>query len=174
MLTLATTLRAPLLMAAGLVLVLGAPAALALETLGTFGAWTAFADGNGKDKYCYMVATPQKVQLAERRGDIFTIVTHWPGDKKYDVVQIEIGYPLKDKSEVDVVIDRKTWNLFAVDGNAWAYEADDDKAMVAAMRKGIKMVVKGTSARGNDTRDEYSLSGVTKAHQAINKACGVR
>ena len=163
--------RAPLLVAAGLALVWGSPA-LAREALGTFNSWTAFSDGNGTDRYCYMVATPRKSQLADRRGDIFTIVTHWPGDRKYDVIQVEIGYPLKAKSEVEVVIDRKTWKLFTVDGNAWAYEAKDDKAIVAAMRKGIKMVVKGTSARGNATSDEYSLKGVTRAHKAIGKACG--
>lgn len=173
MLKLKTSLRAPLLMAAGLTLCMSAPAAQARETLGTFGAWSAFADGNGNDKYCYMVATPQKSQLADNRGDIFTIVTHWPGDKKFDVIQIEIGYPLKEKSEVEVAIDKKAWSLFTVDRNAWTYEAKDDKDIVAAMRKGRKMVVKGTSARGNGTSDEYSLSGVTKAHQAISKACGV-
>ncbi len=174
MLKLKTILRAPLLLAAGLALVLGPHAALARESLGTFGSWTAFADGNGANKYCYMVATPQKSQLASRRGDVFTIVTHWPGDKKYNVIQVEIGYPLKEKSEVEVAIDRKAWSLFTLDGNAWTYEAKDDTDIVAAMRKGRRMVIKGTSSRGNDTSDEYSLSGVTKAHQAINKACGVK
>ena len=77
-------------------------------------------------------------------------------------------------SEVDVVIDRNAWKLFTAGDNAWAREVEEDKAMVAAMRKGITMVVKGTSARGNKTSDEYSLFGVTKAHQAINKACSVR
>ena len=47
-----------------------------------------------------------------------------------------------------------------------------DKAMVAAMIKGIKMVVKGTSQSGVSTVDTYSLKGFTAAHGRINKACG--
>ena len=174
MLTLTKVLRAPLFKAAGFAFLLGAPDVFAVETLGTYGEWTAFTDGSGKGKYCYMVAAPRKVQLASRRGDIFAIITHWPGEKACDVVQIEIGYPLKVESDVDVVIDRQAWKLFTAGGNAWAYKTEEDKAMVAAMRKGITMVVKGISARGNKTSDEYSLFGVTKAHQAISKACSVR
>jgi hypothetical protein len=40
------------------------------------------------------------------------------------------------------------------------------------MRKGARMVVKGTSARNNPTTDSYSLKGVSAAHSAMNKACG--
>jgi hypothetical protein len=31
----------------------------------------------------------------------------------------------------------------------------------------------GTSTRGTDTRDTYSLIGFTKAYEAANSACGL-
>jgi hypothetical protein len=39
------------------------------------------------------------------------------------------------------------------------------------MRKGDEMVVRGKSRRGTITTDTYSLSGVTKAVDAITKVC---
>jgi len=41
------------------------------------------------------------------------------------------------------------------------------------MRRGGTLVVKGTSSRGTDTTDRYSLMGFTAAHNAISQACGV-
>ena len=41
------------------------------------------------------------------------------------------------------------------------------------MRKWISFPkVEGVSSRGTLTTDTYSLSGFTKAHNAIDKACG--
>jgi hypothetical protein len=36
------------------------------------------------------------------------------------------------------------------------------------------MTVKGTPAKGEGTTDTYSLNGVSKAYQELNKACGVK
>jgi invasion protein IalB len=52
-------------------------------------------------------------------------------------------------------------------------DKDADKKLVQAMVKGSTMVVQGTSARGNNTKDTYSLSGFTRAYQAIRQACGL-
>ena len=86
--------------------------------------------------------------------------------------QVDIGYTFKPETDVEVTIGGQTWNLFTNNGNAWAYEAADDGAIVRAMRAGARMAVKGTSSRNNPTTDNYSLSGVTRAHNAINQACG--
>ncbi len=51
------------------------------------------------------------------------------------------------------------------------YDAKDDSRMVKSMRAGRTMIMEGTSGRGTKTRDTYSLSGFSAAHNAINKAC---
>ncbi|MFO1113388.1 MAG: invasion associated locus B family protein [Rhodospirillales bacterium] len=51
------------------------------------------------------------------------------------------------------------------------YDATVDRAIVAAMKAGQKMTVRGTSARGTITTDTYSLSGFSAALAAIDKAC---
>jgi len=49
--------------------------------------------------------------------------------------------------------------------------AGDETGFVAALKAGSSLVVKGTSGRGTETTDTYSLSGTTAAMQAIDTAC---
>ncbi|MEE8247875.1 MAG: invasion associated locus B family protein, partial [Alphaproteobacteria bacterium] len=66
-----------------------------------------------------------------------------------------------------------SWDLFTNGASAWAPTAVDDKAIVKSMRAGSSMTVKGTSSRGTQTTDTYSLLGFSKALGAITKACGL-
>ena len=57
---------------------------------------------------------------------------------------------------------------------AWTPDAAADRELVDAMQRGKILVLRGTSSRGTDTVDTFSLIGFTKAYQEINKACGVK
>ncbi len=140
--------------------------------IGQFGDWTAYESGSDADRFCYLVSSPQKASLKNRRGDIFFLIWHRPNAGEFDVVQVDVGYTFKSDTEAEVIIGDKTWSLFTRDKNAWTYEGKDDGEVVEAMRKGRTMTVKGRSSRNNDTTDSYSLSGVTAGTNAINKACG--
>ncbi len=142
------------------------------EVLGRFGDWTAIAIGNGDDRFCYMISQPQDASLRSDRGTITYMIWHQPAAREWDVVQVDIGYVFKQDSDVEVKIGTQAWSLFTREGNAWANDQDDDTAIVRAMRAGRTMTIKGTSSRNNPTADSYSLIGVTKAHGAINVACG--
>jgi len=142
------------------------------KLIGTFGDWQAYIRGGEADRFCYIVSKPKEASLRSRRGDIFLLVWHRPAKDEFDVVQVDAGYTFKKESEVEVKIGGAEWRLFTRDGNAWTYRGGDDANIVKAMRKGSRMVVKGTSGRGNPTTDSYSLKGVTAAHRAMNKACG--
>lgn len=142
------------------------------KRIGQHGDWDAYTRGTGNNQFCYMVSKPKTASLQSRRGEIFFLVWHRPGQKEFDVVQVDIGYPFKDASEVEVRIGGDSWSLFTKDESAWAYKQADDVALVAALRKGSRMTVKGTSSRNNPTTDTYSLKGTSAAYAAINKACG--
>ena len=143
------------------------------KTIGTFSDWTAFSDGSGGSRICYVGSVPKKAEgKYTRRGDTYTLVSHRPGEKVFGEVSVEAGYTYKPNSEVAVDIDGKKFKLFTKGGNAWATDATADKAIVAAMKSGRRMAIKGTSSRGTLTTDTYSLSGITAAYNAIDKACG--
>ena len=84
-----------------------------------------------------------------------------------------IGYQFKDGSDVDIEIDRQSFTMFTQGDYAWALSPGDDKKLVDAMKKGLRRVVRGTSWRGTDTKDTYSLVGFTKTYQQISRICGI-
>ena len=106
------------------------------------------------------------------RGDAHVLVTHRPADKVKGEVSVSAGYPYKEGKDAEADIDGKKFKLFTRGENAWAYDAAEDRAMVAAMKAGKQLIVRGTSSRGTATTDTYSLSGFSAALAAIDKACG--
>jgi hypothetical protein len=151
-----------------------APAASAAEidTLGVFRDWNAYRTVANGNRLCYMVGEPKRDEgNYTRRGKIYAFVTHRPAAKRVDEVSFDAGYTYKQGSEIGVKIDAKSFTLTPRENTAWA---TDDKAMIAAMKAGTTMVVRGVSARGTKTKDTYSLLGFTAAYNAIGRACGLR
>ena len=157
-------------------LMLAAPAAAQdSQLIDTFASWSAFVRTEAGKKTCYMGSVPEKEKgKYERRGDTFVLVTHRPAEKRFDVVSVEAGYTYKKNSEVTVLIGGQGYPMFTSGAVAWARDAKADRTLVGAMRRGLEMVVKGTSSRATLTEDTYSLTGFTDAHVAIAKACGVK
>ncbi len=170
----------PLLIAASLTALLGAMAlppgaqAQGIKRIGDYGDWSAFQFSEDGNPACYMSSEPTKATGDyKKRGDVFAIVTHRPAEKRIGEVSIIAGYSYKKDSSVAVAIGKQNFELFTQDDGAWALDVATDKKLVQAMRKGNRMVVKGTSSRGTLTTDTYSLKGFTKAYRAIGKACGL-
>lgn len=162
---------------AGIVLAAGLPPAAAIaapdpKPLGTFGAWTAFAYTEGRDKVCYALGRPKDSEpKAAKRDEIYITVTHRSLNKVRGEVGVYVGYPLKEKSSVDVAVGMAKFTLFVKDDSAWTPEAKLDRALAEAMAAGRTMTVKGTSARGTATTDTYDLQGFRQALKAIDTAC---
>jgi invasion protein IalB len=151
---------------------LSATPAVADKSLGTFKVWSAMTFEEDDKTVCMMWSQPEKAEgKYKKRGEIFAFVTHRPGDREMNKVSFETGYSFKEASEVRVTIDRKTYTLYTDGSTAWSYDVKDDARMVKAMRAGRTMIMEGVSNRGTQTRDTYSLSGFTAAHNAINRAC---
>ncbi len=145
------------------------------ENLGVFGDWSAFKTVEGGKGVCYIGSEPTKATgNYTARGDTFVLVTQRPAIGELNVVSVRAGYKYKENSEVTMTIDASPTSLFAMGEMAWARDAKSDRDLVSAMRKGNKMVVKGTSWRGTETTDTYSLTGFTRAYKASLAACGIK
>ena len=149
------------------------------KSLGTFDSWVAVELPEKSSKVCYMVARPAKSQPeGAKRGDVLLTVTHRPAAKQRDEVSFQAGYPYKAGAPVMLEIEKKKFELFtnpdADPDGAWSRDAAMDKALVEAMRNGKTVTVKGTSSRGTETVDSFSLAGFTKAYAEIGKACGIK
>ena len=161
---------------AGLATVLTALAATApAADLGSFGAWFAESHSEAGAPVCSMWSTPQQQEGEySKRGAVFLFVTHRPAAGRVGEVFVETGYAYKEKSEVRVVIGGYRFTLLTSGTTAWALNETDERKLVAAMRAGATMQVTGTSWRGTETRDTYSLEGFTAAYKSIARACGVK
>ncbi len=144
------------------------------KSIGVFTDWEAVTFTEGGNLGCYMTSDAKKsVGNYKERGKVYALVTHRPANESLDVVTLIAGYTFKKDSDVVVDIAGQKFSLFTDKNSAWARDAETDHRLVAAMRKGSTMTVKGSSERGTATTDTYSLKGFSKAYAAINAACGV-
>jgi hypothetical protein len=147
------------------------PAAAAEPELGgTFNDWAAYSYKGGSGLVCYIVSQPKSSKPeGTKRDPVFFLVTHRPGDKVRNEVNTIIGYPFRKDSQATLTIDGDDFTLFTKGDGAWSDAKD--AAIVAAMKRGKQMQVKGTSQRGTSTVDTYSLSGVQAAMDKIDELC---
>jgi invasion protein IalB len=153
-----------------------ATAASAPTPINKFTDWTASTYDDSGKTLCYATSEPKKqAGKFTNRGKPYIAITHAPQANVRDQVSYIAGYEFKPDSDVKVTIGKQNFSLGLLQKDrAWAKDADTDKALVAAMRKGNTLVIQGTSSRGTQITDTYSLNGFTKAYQAIGVACKIQ
>jgi len=146
--------------------------------LKTFDQWTAWQDNNDEDgQVCFVTANPTDTQPKEVNGKPINrdppafVVLHRKSKGLFNEAQTLIGYPFDTTKFPVVLIDGAAHTMVAEKSAAWLAKDEDEAAFVAAMKAGSKLVVKGTSLKGTQTTDTYSLAGFTAAMQTIDKAC---
>lgn len=136
-----------------------------------FNDWTVYKAKSNDGSICFAASTPKDIEpKGVNRGDIFFYVTTWPKYKVREEVSVKLGYPLKASSTPTITIGAKNFTLFDKGERAYIHTSLEKK-LLAAMRAGSKMIIKGTSKRGTNTTDVYSLSGITAALKAAVSAC---
>lgn len=167
----------PALLAAGLMVGFAVPAQAqgqqATVSLGTFNDWNAWQGTDANGMICYISSAPKSSQpTGVNRDPVHFLVIYRKALGIKNEVQTLIGYPFNTKSaNASATVDGKTYPMVTEGSAAWLASAGDEPGFVEAMKKGSNLVVKGTSQRGTQTTDNYSLSGVTAAIAAIDKAC---
>ncbi len=153
---------------------LGSPVVAQEATnLGTFSAWTAWKGTDANGEMCYIASQPQEsAPSGVNRSPIHFLVIHRKGLGTKNEVQTLIGYPFNSSdAKASATVDGRAFPMVTEGEAAWLASAGDEPNFVAAMKAGTRMVVRGTSQRGTNTTDTYSLSGVTAAMTEIDKAC---
>ena len=155
---------------------MGGVASAASQLLGEFNDWKAFKSGDSGATVCYALSQPQSTEpKGAKRDPIFFIVSNFPARQVKGEPSIVIGYPFKDGSKATVTVGGASFSFVTVnagtDGAAWIVDGATEQKLIAAIRGGSNMTVKGTSKRGTNTTDTYSLSGASGALDRINQEC---
>ena len=163
---------AAVIVAGAIALGAGAAGAQEAKSLGSFNDWTAWQGTDANGVICYISAQPQDSEPKNvNRDPIYFLVIHRKGLGTKNEVQTLIGYPFNANPDASAAVDGKAYPMVTEGSAAWLASAGDEGGFVSAMKAGAKLIVKGLSSRGTHTTDTYSLSGVTAAMQAIDKAC---
>ncbi|MCW5713411.1 MAG: hypothetical protein KIT43_02680 [Bauldia sp.] len=132
--------------------------------------WDVHALTSAGGKICFVASRPTtaRIEPAGRiRSEVLFMVTTSTNE-----TYAQMGYPLAPDSEVLVTVDGDEAFTMFVDGEgAWLPSRVEDDLLVAAMRRGTEMVVRGRSARGASTTDTYSLRGITAALERAAREC---
>jgi hypothetical protein len=135
--------------------------------LSQHGAWGVYSYRSDITR-CYVLSVPvSKLPAGVDHGANFVIISRTPDDQQPEAI---MGYRLKPGSDINVVIAKQRFSMFTKDDKAWLSSAEEDRAMVSAMRAARQMKLLATSRRGTRTQYAYSLMGLTAALKA-SKSC---
>ena len=142
--------------------------------LGQYGEWGAYTATPSGRKVCFAIAKPSAAETKppdRPRNQPYMFISTRPADKVTNEVSIVVGYPFKTSSEATAQVGGTTFQLYTQGDGSWIKNAAEEAHMVEAMRAGDSAVVKGTSAKGTESTDTYSLKGLTEALDRIAQEC---
>ena len=145
------------------------------EELGGSGQWLARVHQEGAQKLCYAISAPIESSGGPGgRGPVGALVTSSDGGATRDQISIVLGYQPKAGTVVRAAIDSKNYILRRIDGDrAWAKDEAADRMIVAAMKRGGRMRISGTTAEGDKVEDTFSLVGLSKTLRLVAGACSI-
>ena len=152
-----------------LVLLLVPSPLAAKDSLGIFEQWGAFRDPNVPR--CYAIAVPEENERARDYRPFASIGT-WPQRNPAirNQLHIRLSREIREGSEITLRIGRQNFTLTGGGGDAWA-RAEDDAAIIAAIRSAGEMQVSSRDTAGRRFTDSYSLTGAATAMDAATVGC---
>lgn len=142
--------------------------------LGQYGDWGAYTASPAGRKVCFAIAKPSSSETnppGRPRNPVFMFISTRPADKVVNEVSIIIGYPFKSGTEASVDIGSTDYALYTQQDGAWIKNATEEAQMVDALRGGQSAVVKGTSTKGTESTDNFSLRGLSQALDRVAQDC---
>ena len=142
--------------------------------LGQYGDWGAYAAASGSGKVCYALASPASTRTNpanKPRDPTYMFISTRPAENVHNEISVIIGYQLKPDSEVHVEVGNNKFVMYTKADGAWLSNAAEEARMIETMRKGQDIVVSGTSSRGTQSTDRYSLKGLSQALDRAAQEC---
>ena len=147
--------------------------------LKTFRDWKVYQAGTAPNQICFAMTRPRRsIPKNVNRGHIHLTITNRPESDTRHEVGIRIGYPFSAKSRPFAQIGKRNFQFFTFVKNggeiatrAWLENINQQGALLRAMRRGVELTFKGTSARGTLTTDYFSLLGLSDALKEIDRLC---
>ena len=142
--------------------------------LGSYVDWGAYSATPAGKKVCFALSKP-KTSLTNppgrKRDQAYLFVATRPAENVRNEVSVIIGYPFKESSDATAEIGAAKFAMYTQKDGAWIKNTAEEARMLDAMRKGSDLTIKGTSARGTTSSDQFSLKGLAEALARAEQAC---
>tara|TARA_B100000686_G_scaffold16663_1_gene15536 strand:+ start:47 stop:553 length:507 start_codon:yes stop_codon:yes gene_type:complete len=144
-----------------------------LKSIGKFKDWESFVLSQNGNKICFaqsipVVRAPKKLKREPSR----LFVSFRPAENIKNEVSVTNGYEFKIKAPVTAKSGKKNYDLFSKGKFAWVVDNEDEKKLIATMKKASRLMIIGNTQKGDQTTDHYSMMGFTKAYNTAKKSCG--
>jgi Invasion associated locus B (IalB) protein len=142
--------------------------------LGQYADWGAYTASPAGKKTCFAIAKPASSVTNppnKPRNPIYMFISTRPAEKVTNEVSIIVGYPFKPGTEASVEVGSTAYALYTQQDGAWIKNATEEAQMVDAMRQGQTAALKGTSAKGTQSTDTFSLKGLSQALDRTAQDC---
>jgi invasion protein IalB len=142
--------------------------------LGQNGDWGAYTATPGGKKVCFTLAKPKSSATnppGRARDQTYLFISTRPTENVKNEVSVIIGYPFKPSTDASAEVGTTKFAMYTQNDGAWIKNVTEEARMIDAMRKGSDLTVKGTSGRGTQSTDQYSLKGLTEALAKIEQEC---
>jgi uncharacterized caspase-like protein len=142
--------------------------------LAQYEKWGAYVGAENGIKVCYALSRPDRSDITPRnavRDPTFMMVANRPAKGIKQEVSIIFGYPFKPDADATVEIGSSSFPMYTRDQGGWIKNPAEEARLIEAMNKDSKLVVKGTSARGVQVADYYSLRGLARALDRAAQEC---
>lgn len=148
-------------------LAVGSPLA-ARESLGVFEQWGAFRDE--QPRRCYAIGKAE----GARADTAFATIATWPDHKVRGQLHLVLSRPVAEGGQARLYVGGRRFALIAKGRNAWGKDAQEDAAIIAALRSAPRMRIAARSETGVAFTDRYALAGVATAIDAAVIGCARR
>ncbi len=142
--------------------------------LGQYGDWGAYTANPGGKKVCFTLAKPKSSSTnppGRARDQAYIFISTRPSEKVKNEVSVIIGYPFKANTDATAEIGPTKFAMYTQNDGAWIKNVTEESRMIDAMRKGSDLTVKGTSGRGTQSTDQFSLKGLGEALTRVEQEC---
>jgi hypothetical protein len=148
-----------------------APGGAVPELLGKFGDWAAYVSESPQARICYALSQPRDRQPASLKRDPgYLFISHRPGEGVRNEVSAMMGFPLRD-GDASLQVGNVVFAMTTKDDNVWIKNPAEEQRLIDTMRRGKDLIIKGTSRRGNESTDRYSLAGLAQALDRVAQTC---
>ena len=144
-----------------------------LKSVGKFKDWESFVLSQEGNKICFaqsipVIRAPKKLKREPSR----LFVSFRPAENIKNEISVTNGYEFKPKTPVAAKSGKKSYDLFSKGRFAWVVDNEDEKKLILTMKKASRLMIIGSSDKGEQTTDHYSMMGFTKAYNTTKKSCG--